>query len=159
MNAGKRGTVALVLAVAIVAPFEGLRNYAYRDPVGIPTICYGSIQGVRMGDYRTTAECKALLGDELWQRVLTVERCVPGLPVNMLAAWASAIYNVGDHLVCSVASSTAARLLKAGRWVEACQQLPRWDKARVAGVLTTLPGLARRRAAEMALCLTPEGAP
>lgn len=159
MTPAQRTTAALVAAIAIAAPFEGLRNYAYRDPVGIPTICYGSIQGVRMGDHKTTAQCEALLGKEMWARVLTVERCVPGLPVNMLAAWASAVYNLGDHLVCSPARSTAARLLKAGKWLDACRQLPRWNKATVLGVLTELPGLSRRRAAEMTLCVKPEAAP
>lgn len=153
--AAKRTAAALGIAVAIAAPFEGLRNYAYRDPVGIPTICYGSIQGVRMGQFKTTAECDALLGEEMAARVATVERCAPGLPVNMLAAWASAIFNTGDHLVCNPARSTAARLLRAGQLVEACRQLPRWNKATKAGVLITLPGLTRRREAEEALCLTP----
>lgn len=153
MTPTKRTAAALAAAIAIAAPFEGLRNYAYRDPVGIPTICYGSIAGVRMGDYKTTEECKALLGVEMWERIETVERCVPGLPVNMLAAWASAIFNTGAHLVCDLGRSTAARLLKAGQWVEACRQLPRWNKATMLGQLITLPGLTRRRAAEMNLCL------
>lgn len=152
---GKREVLALAVAVSLAGGYEGLRNYAYRDPVGIPTICYGSIVGVRMGDYRTTEQCKALLGEEMWTRVMTVERCVPGLPVNMLAAWASAIFNLGDFLVCDGARSTAARLLKAGQWLEACRQLPRWNKATIAGALTTLPGLTKRRAAEEKLCLTP----
>lgn len=152
---GKRGVAALAIATALAGGFEGLRNYAYLDPAGIPTICMGSIRGVKLGDYKTTEECKKLLGTEMWERVVTVERCVPGLPVNMLAAWASAIYNLGDHLVCDLKRSTAARLLKAGQWLDACRQLPRWDKATVAGALITLPGLTRRRAAEEALCLTP----
>jgi lysozyme len=151
----KKSVAALALAVALAGGFEGLRNWAYLDPVGIPTICYGSIKGVRMGDYKTTEECKKLLGVEMWERIETVERCVPGLPVNMLAAWASAIFNTGNALVCDVARSTAARLLKAGKWLEACRQLPRWNKARVGGQLIELPGLTRRRAAEEALCLKP----
>lgn len=148
----KRTAVALVAAVALAAPFEGLRNYAYLDPVGIPTICYGSIKGVKLGDYKDTATCQALLGAEMLERVHIVERCVPGLPVNMLAAWASAIYNTGSNLVCDTRTSTAARMLKEGLWMDACRQLLRWDKAQIGGMLVALPGLTRRRQAEMELC-------
>lgn len=150
-----RTLVALSIAVAIAGPFEGLRNYAYRDPVGIPTICRGSIVGVKMGDYKTTPECEALFGKEMLERIEVVERCVPGLPINMLAAWASAIFNTGSAMVCNLKTSTAARLLKAGKFIEACHQLPRWNKATVKGFLIELPGLTRRRNAEEALCLTP----
>ena len=45
---------------------------------------------------------------------------------------------------------------QAGDLAGACQQLPRWNKARVAGAMVELPGLTKRRAAEMALCM--EGA-
>jgi len=152
---GRRTAAVLALATALAAPFEGLRNYAYLDPARIPTICYGSITGVKLGDHKTDEQCKALLGEEMLVRVQTVDRCVPGLPINMLAAWASAIYNTGEQLVCNVKTSTAARLLKAGQLIEACHQLLRWNKATVGGVLVPLPGLTRRRAAEEELCLTP----
>lgn len=146
---------AVALACALAAPFEGLRNYAYIDPVGIPTICLGSTEGVKLGQYKTNEQCIALMGKEMTLRVETVNRCVPGLPVNMLAAWASAVFNTGYDLVCNVRTSTAARLLAAGRWLEACRQLPRWNQGTIAGIKTTLPGLTRRRNAEMQLCETP----
>ena len=46
--------------------------------------------------------------------------------------------------------------LKAGKIAEACDQLPRWNKATIGGRLVELPGLTKRRAAERALCLTPD---
>lgn len=153
-SAKARVAAAALVACGLAAPFEGLRNYAYLDPVKIPTICYGSTLGVKLGQYKSTAECNALLGNEMAQRVMTVERCVPGLPIHMLAAWSSAIYNTGDHLVCNPAATEAARLLQKGELIAACHQLPRWNKATVQGHLVTLPGLTRRRAAEEALCLT-----
>ena len=58
-------TAAGVLVVATVGDFEGLRTSAYPDVIGIPTICYGETRGVRLGDRRTVAECKAMLGDRL----------------------------------------------------------------------------------------------
>jgi GH24 family phage-related lysozyme (muramidase) len=50
-------------------------------------------------------------------------------------------------------TSTAARYLRAGKLKEACNELPKWDKARVAGVLVSLPGLTKRRALEKETCL------
>lgn len=149
----KRGT-ALALAVAIAIPAEGLRNYAYRDPVGIPTICFGTTTGVRLGDYRTTAECKVLITVDMQSAVDVVERCgPPSMSVNQMAAFADLVYNVGPTPVCSV-SSTLHRKLRAGDVIGACNELPKWDKARVAGVLVALPGLTKRRLEEQRICLS-----
>lgn len=140
-------------------PAEGLRTAAYRDPVGIPTICFGSTRGVKIGDVATVDECHGMLNVEMLEAIDTVEKCRPGLPVKVLAAFADAVYNIGPKVACSLASSTAARLLADGRIDEACRQLPRWDKARVLGVMVSLPGLTKRRAVEMSLCLDWRNAP
>ena len=150
----KRRAGALALAVALAMPAEGLRQVAYRDPVGIPTICFGSTKGVKMGDTATVEQCKALLTEEMLGAIDQVDRCVPGPPPQVLAAFADAVYNMGPTIACNPAQSTAARLLRAGDTEAACRQLPRWDKARVAGVLVPLPGLTKRRHAEMQVCLS-----
>lgn len=152
-SAGQRATLATAIAVALAIPAEGLRNWAYRDPVGIPTICFGSTRGVQMGDYKSTEQCRTLLGEEMREAVSTVERCIPGLPVKVLAAFADTVFNAGPTIACSPTGSTARKLLLAGKFDDACRQLPRWNKARVAGVLVELPGLTKRRAASMAVCL------
>jgi GH24 family phage-related lysozyme (muramidase) len=82
-----------------------------------------------------------------------VERCAPGLPSTSLAAFADAAYNVGHGIVCDTKRSTIARLLAQGDVMGACNQLPRWNKAKVAGVMVELPGLTKRRALERDLCL------
>lgn len=148
-----RKAAALAIATALAVPAEGLRQYAYRDPVGIPTICFGSTKGVKMGDFRTVPECKALLTKEMLYAVQVVESCRPGLPINVLAAFSDAAYNVGEHIACDSSRSTAARLLAAGKYREACEQLPRWNKGRVLGVLVPLPGLTKRREKERDVCL------
>ena len=61
----KRNSALAAATVALVGGFEGLRNYAYRDPIGIPTLCFGETRGVKMGDFKTTAECKDMLADRL----------------------------------------------------------------------------------------------
>lgn len=149
----RRLGLAAAIATAIAIPAEGLRQVAYYDPPGVLTVCYGSTTDVVKGKTYSLAECKARLDSDMLKALHTVEQCVPGLPVPVLAAFGDAVYNLGPRIVCDSQGSTAARLLKAGRLVEACHQLPRWDKARVAGVMVTLPGLTKRRAAEQQLCL------
>jgi len=150
---------AVATACGIAGGFEGLRTKAYKDPVGIPTICFGSIRGVRMGDTKTEAECHALFTVEMQAVALKLYACVPGsygLPVNVMSAFSSAAYNLGADIACDPKRSTAARLLRSGDWRAACAQLPRWNKASVVGIQTPLPDLTRRRADEMALCLSPD---
>lgn len=142
------------MATAIAVPAEGLRQYAYRDPPGIWTVCWGSTTGVVPGRRYSLAECRQRLDADMLQAVQTVERCVPGLPEHQLAAWSDAVFNVGPTIVCDRWRSTAARLLESGRRQEACRELPKWNKARVGGALVELPGLTKRRAKEMELCLS-----
>lgn len=148
---------AAAIATALAIPAEGLRQYAYRDPVGIPTICFGSTKGVRMGDTASVEQCREMLTREMLETVDAVDRCQPGLPLEVLAAFADAAYNVGPTIACDTGASTAARFLAARRYREACDQLWRWNKARVAGVLVELPGLTKRRAAERDVCLRGAG--
>jgi GH24 family phage-related lysozyme (muramidase) len=150
----RRRTAAATIAVALAAPCEGLRQYAYRDVTGLPTICMGSTKGVQMTDFRTVAECKAMLTKEMSDVVSAVDSCRPGLPAPVLAAFADAAYNIGATVACDATKSTAARKLKAGDIAGACNELPKWDKARVAGVMVALPGLTKRRALERDLCLS-----
>lgn len=154
MKRPSRLTLAAALATAIAVPAEGLRQYAYYDPPGILTVCYGSTTNVVKGRQYSLAECSERLTDDMTIAIGHVERCVPGLPENVLAAFGDAVYNMGPTIVCNKAQSTAARLLAAGDLVGACNQLPRWDKARVGGVLVALPGLTKRRHKEKELCLS-----
>lgn len=145
----------LALACALAVPAEGLRQYAYYDPASILTVCYGSTTNVQAGRLYSIEECRARLDADMGAAVDAVERCVPSLPVNVHAAFADAVYNIGPRIACDTKTSTAARLLRAGRIAEACEQLPRWNRATVAGVSVVLPGLTKRRLAERELCLTP----
>lgn len=151
----RKVALAGAIAAAIAIPAEGLRHFAYYDPPGILTVCYGSTTNVQKGKRYTLDECKARLDADMLTAVTAVERCAPGLPVNVLAAFSDAAYNIGPKVACNTAASTAARMLKAGDYSGACRQLPRWDRANLAGVMVSLPGLTKRRAAEMALCLSP----
>lgn len=145
----KPHTKVAVALVALVAGFEGLRTIAYRDPVGIPTICFGETRNVHMLDVKTKEECKDMLIVRLGEFEDGVRKCLkyPSLiPDGAYIASISFAYNVGVKAFCN---STMRMKLDAGDIVGACNELPKWVKARG----FTLPGLVRRRAAEKEICL------
>lgn len=155
MKRSRRVMAAIAAASAIAIPAEGLRQLAYVDPAGILTVCYGATgQGVERGRRYSMDECRARLDQDMLAAVQAVERCQPGLPEPVLAAFSDAAFNLGPAIVCDRARSAAARMLAAGDLTGACDQLPRWNKARVAGVVVELPGLTKRRAKERELCLS-----
>ncbi len=142
------------LAIALAVPAEGIRQWAYYDPPGILTVCYGHTgPDVRKGVKYELSECKALLTEDMRGAVEQVERCAPGLPEPALAAFSDAVFNMGPKIACNTKSSAAARYLALGQIEAACNQLPNWNRAKVAGVSVPLPGLTTRRAKERALCL------
>ena len=151
---GARHAAILALATAIAIPAEGIRQWAYKDVAGVATICYGTTTGIKPGDYKTLAQCKVLLNADMLKSIDAVQKCARReLTDTQTAALADAVYNIGPVIVCDTTRSTLARKLQAGDVVGACNELPKWDKARVAGVLVALPGLTKRREAERALCL------
>lgn len=141
----KAGYAALV--VALVGGFEGLRTKAYRDPVGIPTVCFGETKGVKMGDQYTKAQCETMLIERLEEFRAGVDKClkVP-MPDERKAAVVSLAYNIGTGAFCK---STVARKLNAGDVQGGCDAFMMWTKAK--GI--TLPGLVTRRKVERDLCL------
>ncbi len=153
MPPNKKIGIAALLATAIAIPAEGLRQVAYYDPPGILTVCYGSTTNVQKGKVYSLQECRARLDADMLTAITEVDRCVPGMPDRVLAAFGDAAYNLGPKIACDTTRSTAARKLRAHDWVGACNELRKWDKASVAGVMVALPGLTKRRAAETALCL------
>lgn len=139
----------LVICTVFVAGFEGLYTHAYRDPVGVVTICYGATNDdlpVHMGDSKTAAECKALLSHDLIKYDQRAMRCVT-IPVSdeRRAAIVSFAYNVGVTGACR---SSFMRRLNSGD-PNACDALLAWNKA--GGMV--FRGLTRRRQAERQLCM------
>lgn len=149
----KKLAAAAAIATAVAIPMEGLRQYAYYDPPGILTVCYGSTVSVQKNKRYSLEECRARLDNDMLDAVRMVDRCVPDLPDHVLAAFADAVYNIGPRIACDSSHSTASRLLKAGKYDAACRELPKWNKASVGGSMVPLPGLTKRRKAEMEICL------
>lgn len=126
---GVTSAVALATTV-LIKPWEGRELHAYRDIVGVWTICDGETLGVKPDMVRTDAECDALTIRRVendYYKPLT--KCIPGytaLPVSLQASLLSAGYNVGVGAICR---STAARMAKAGKFREACQAVTRFNRA------------------------------
>lgn len=143
---------AIALAVPVIAQWEGRELRAYRDVVGVPTICYGETLGVRMGDTATLAECETMLAKRVAQFAAEIAPCLPPvLPDQTRAAFISAAYNIGSAGFCK---SSMSRLALRGDLRGACEALMMWDKGRINGVLQRIRGLTNRRAAERALCIS-----
>jgi len=150
----KSSAIAVFLAVALplIAQWEGKRNNAYLDIVGVPTICYGSTRGVSLGDYKTDQECLELLKAEVLEyreglhNYFTKETKQERLPPKRDAAFVSLAYNVG---ISGAGNSTATRRLNKGDVAGACKALTWWNRAggRV------VRGLVNRRAQEYELCI------
>jgi len=141
------------VAIPLICSFEGLYTHAYLDPVGVPTVCFGHIEDVQMGDRYTADECKQMLLDDLPRYEAGVQKCIHvPMPNERHAAILSFTYNVGEGNLCK---SSVARHLNAGRIQEGCDALLLYNKARsrVTGELVVLPGLDRRRKEERRLCL------
>lgn len=138
---------ALSIATAVVSYYEGYEPTAYRDPVGIATICYGHTATARMEQTLSQAECTNLLQADLGKAFAAVDRRIQvDLPPPTRAALASFVYNVGES---NFARSTLLRKLNAGDLRGACNELSRWVYA--GG--RKLNGLVKRRATERELCL------
>jgi lysozyme len=139
----------VMLATGVIGGFEGLRTSAYRDAVGVPTVCYGETLGVHMGDRYTAAECRAMLGDRIGEFYAGIVACLvraEDMPVKVRAAFLSLSYNIGIGAFCK---STVARKANVGDLRGACDAVLAWNRA--GGKV--LPGLTRRRQEERALCL------
>lgn len=134
---------ALALAARLIAAFEGCRLRAYRDAVGIWTVCYGFIRGVTADTRKTQPECEALLDSEVTRVMLRVLVLCPNLapyPAR-LAAVTSFAYNLG---LGALAASTLRRKIGRRDWGGAAAEFPKW---KFAGA-RVLRGLVLRRAAE-----------
>lgn len=151
----RKKTTAVVAAAVIasatpfIAKWEGLKTEAYRDIVGVPTVCYGETRGVSMGDRYTKEECFKMLEKAVGEYYQGLQPFMtnPNIPVSVQASMLELAYNVG---ISAVGRSTMMRLANQGKYVEACNELGKWVKA--GG--RTIKGLENRRAdSKVNLCL------
>lgn len=139
-------------ALEIITHFEGFKANAYKDPVGIWTIGFGTIRvdgkPVKEGMTCTMQQAREWMMEELQAVTPKIERvCTVQLTQPQLDALASFVYNLG------IGNFQSSSLLKKINAREPIVEdlFTRWNKARVDGVLTPLPGLTRRRQSEFYL--------
>lgn len=115
---------------ALVRPWEGRELRAYRDMVGVWTICDGDTDNVRPGMVETPSGCDKRLRTRLVRDYYEpLKQCHPGFtdrPVSWQAAMLSLAYNVGVSATCR---STALRLAAAGKLRESCEAATRFNRA------------------------------
>jgi len=134
--------------ITLIEEFEGFRDQAYRDPVGIWTIGYGFTRGVEPGDRITRARADERLRAELAAYEAGVMRATGGdVTQAQFDALVSFAWNVG---IAGMAGSSVIKAHVRGDHQAAARAFGLWNKA--GGKVW--PGLTRRRAAEAALYLS-----
>lgn len=149
MSRLKKSAGLMAAAVALVGAWEGLRLVAYRDVVGVPTVCFGETRGVKMGDRYTAEQCREMLGDALAEFETGMRRCLTApdaIPPKPYVTFLSLSYNIGTGAFCR---STLVRKANQGDIRGACDEILKWNRAggRV------LKGLTNRRKEEHRICL------
>lgn len=145
------GVAAAVIALStpFIAKWEGLELVAYKDIVGVPTVCYGETRDVKMGDSYTKEDCEEMLRKSVTEYYVGLQKYMtnPDIPIGVQASLLELAYNVG---IKAAGESTMMRLANAGYYKSACEQLDRWVKAGGG----TVKGLVNRRAdSKVNLCL------
>jgi len=159
INTKLAAATAFVISAAglgLIGTHEGLRTNAYIDPVGIPTICYGTTANVKMGQSATFDECNMMLNRDAGFAGKAVAKCTKvAITQNQYDSLVSFTYNIGGGAYCA---STLVRKLNEGDCWGAGKQFDRWICA--GGKCGKLPGLIKRRAEERKLFETgcPTGA-
>ncbi|KAK7216236.1 hypothetical protein V2G26_004239 [Clonostachys chloroleuca] len=141
--------------VDLITEFEGWSSTIYRDPAGYPTVGYGHLcSDSKCSDIKYSIPLSKADGRKLLQSDLTpAQNCITldtkskvVLNANQYGAFVSWAFNIG----CGAAkTSTLMKRLNAGENPNtvAAKELPKWKY----GGGKVLPGLVRRRAAEVAL--------
>lgn len=143
--------------LSLIRRFEGFKGVAYLCPAGVPTIGWGTTEGVTHDDVRnkrtvTRDQADQLLMRHLVQYEAAVQRALGDCNQYEFDAAVSLAYNIGTA---GFATSTVVKAHRRGDKQAACRAFGLWNKATVNGKKQVLPGLTARRAAEAALYAEP----
>lgn len=127
---------------------EGYRDKAYIPVAGdVPTIGFGTTEGVKMGDTITPPQALRRAFDDINDFEGAIKQCVK-VPLfqREYDAFVSLSYNIGSRAFCN---STLVRRLNSYDYEGACKEILRWDRYKG----KPLRGLTIRRQAEYKTCM------
>lgn len=138
-------------ALLLLAALEGFRSMPYQDIAGVWTDGYGNTEQVVPGKSVTEVQSKAKLQRHVDKFTDTVVASLTIEPTQgQLDGYVLLTYNIGGQ---AFRTSTTVKDHNAGRFMDACLRMLRFDKARVNGTLRSVKGLANRRYEEYNLCI------
>ena len=148
----RKAVAALALSAAAFVGLivsEGYTDNAIIPVKGdVPTYGFGTTDGVKMGDKTDPVAAVKMALRDVTKFEGAIKECVKvPLSQNEYDAWVSFTYNIGSTAFCK---STAVRLLNAGQYRQACDQMLRW--VYVNG--NKVQGLVNRRQKEYAQCIS-----
>lgn len=130
-----------------IALHEGYSdNVIVPVPGDVPTIGFGTTEGVKPGDRTTPPKALARALRDVSKFEWAIKQCVT-VPLHQheYDAYLSLAYNIGSGAFCK---STLVKKLNEGDYVDACAEILKWDKFKG----KPLPGLTKRRQDEYRLC-------
>jgi len=139
--------------IELLKKFESFSALPYKDQAGLWTIGWGHL--INQGE--TFTEITRYEGELILKGDLAIaENSVNGLvkvklSQNMFDALVSFVFNVGTG---NFSESTLLRVLNEGNYIEAQNQLARWNKTTVNGSKIISQGLINRRQHEQNLFFT-----
>lgn len=156
---------AASLAAVLATKSELRKHYPYYDVAGILTVCEGLTgDWIVKGKYYSDAECTKRTAEYIQQMSAKMGKCVGPMTDESWKVWGHFTYNIGTPSFCN---STAAKLLRQGKYEAACGQMLKWDVITVGGrkIHCSLPenrngsnrvngcaGIMNRREMEYAQC-------
>lgn len=136
----------------IIGNAEGCRKDAYLCPAGRWTQGIGSTNNVKKDKIKTDSE----IAQDFIFNIKQAEQCLNTyangkvMPDNVFSAFSSFTFNTG----CTKSRKYSVyNLLKEGKYIEACNALPKYVYAKIDGKKVPVHGLVIRREKEKNLCL------
>ena len=127
---------------AAIALYEGTKNTAYVDPVGVVTVCTGHTKTAKIGTTLTDAQCADLLRQDVSATATAMKRLVKvPLTQKQYDALLSFTFNVGEG---NLAKSRLLAYVNSNQCWEAGKEFSKWTYADG----KKLAGLVTRRASE-----------
>jgi lysozyme len=144
----QKGSIAAAVAISLIGGFEGYSAKAYKDVIGVWTICQGLTKGVKPGMVKTKAECDVEFIKEIQVHEEGMRKCLKepdAIPIRTYISMVSLTFNIGTGGFCK---SSLPQKLNDKMYSQACKTLASFNKA--GGKVWK--GLQIRRAKEERFC-------